>query len=143
MTDVSRYRLGFINADSGFHWTGGGHCLSQRFEPNQALLKIERDPKVPQEIAAQNATLSEARSLVYRVQIKDGRVDAFATERAEDYPGQNQRLHVVGDTRCSEHSHPAPILITSQILTGCQFLRDYRHAGAGIDDEVERLFNSL
>src|SRR6266542_766237 len=65
--------------------------LIERFQSNQASLKIKGDAKVAQVISAQNSILREAGCFVHRLQIQDRRTDPLARKSAQH--DLNSRLH--------------------------------------------------
>src|SRR6266545_1125661 len=117
--------------------------LVQRFQPNQASLKIKGDAEVAQVISTQNSILREAGRFVNRFQIQDCRTDALTRKSTQHHFWQQYAPDVVGYACCSINTQTGGLEIIIQLLLSGQFFRDDGNAGAGINDEIQRPFNSF
>src|SRR5260370_37556618 len=128
------FRLGARALD----WSG-----VKRLQSDDALLKVERYAKVSQEIGAQYAALLKARGFVNRFKIEHCSVDLFEGVSANHDLRQQRRFYVFSNPRRAKDPHSILFDESLRLLKSRCFLRQDAHRGAGIDNEVERLCDSV
>src|SRR5713101_377989 len=115
----------------------------QRFEPHNAALKIKDDTKVSKKVAAEDAALLKARGLVHRFKIENDGVDFFARVSSYSQFRQLGHLYVFRNSGGAKDAHSALLDETFCFVELGQLFRQNGHRGAGVENEIKRLFDSL
>src|SRR5687767_14468849 len=77
----------------------------QRLQAHRSPCKVKIDNKVPQEVPAENSTLSEPCGLVYGFHVKHRRVDLLQFAQSQTDTRQLQKFNVLSDSCRSKHAH--------------------------------------
>ncbi len=106
-------------------------------------MKIEDEPKVTQEISAQDTALLKTGRFIERLQIKHGGVNLFPRKGADHNFRQQCDLHIFRHARRAKHPHAILLNESQRFVKLGRALRQNADSRAGVDDEIQGLADAF